>query len=165
MLDVHLTAITFSNVVDLLYSCFLTLFSAFLVHQSMIDIKKYSSSLSKVSNESTLNFGNKLSVLGGDFLLAKASLELGKLENTEVVELISRAIGNLSEGSTMASLPLVGQEQQECSLKDWEDFVFLMKGSLLANSCEAAVTLMDHDRTVCETSFLLYSPCSCVYRS
>ena len=91
----------------------------------------------------TLNLGNKLSVLGGDFLLAKASLELGKLENTEVVEMISRAIGHLSEGATIERTHSLFDD-----LKNWEDFIFLLRGSLLAYSCRAAVKVVGHNQSV-----------------
>lgn len=120
---------------------------AFLIHQSMVEIQS-TIPTSKESNNSTLNFGNKLSVLGGDFLLAKASMELGKLENTEVVELISRALGHLSEGSIVVAWQ---SSDKPLTLREWEEHVFLLKGSLLANSCEAAVILLEHDRTVCHS--------------
>ena len=97
------------------------------------------------SNARTLNLGNKLSVLGGDFLLAKASMELAKLENTEVVELVSRAIGHLSEGATLESNFLTSGRQD---LSRWENLVFLLRGSLLAHSCEGAVTLAGHGEKV-----------------
>ncbi|KAH6916617.1 isoprenoid synthase domain-containing protein [Coprinopsis sp. MPI-PUGE-AT-0042] len=43
-------------------------------------------------------FGNKLSILGGDFLLGRASTVLSHLGGGEVVELISSVISNLVEG-------------------------------------------------------------------
>ncbi|XP_066918478.1 all trans-polyprenyl-diphosphate synthase PDSS2-like [Clytia hemisphaerica] len=115
--------------------------TAFLVHRSMVDI------VQSQSNQ-TLNLGNKLSVLGGDFLLAKASLELGKLENTKVVEMVSQAIGHLSEGATI--------ERTHSSfddLKSWEDFIFLLRGSLLAHSCRSAVQVVGHPENVCEDAY------------
>ncbi|MBW0540964.1 hypothetical protein O181_080679 [Austropuccinia psidii MF-1] len=46
-------------------------------------------------------FGSKLSVLAGDFLLARASVALSRLGSLEVVELISSVISNLVEGELM----------------------------------------------------------------
>lgn len=46
-------------------------------------------------------FGSKLSVLAGDFLLARASMALSRLGNLEVIELISSIISNLVEGELM----------------------------------------------------------------
>lgn len=119
--------------------------TAFLVHRSMVEIHPSSS-----NNARTLTLGNKLSVLGGDFLLAKASMELARLENTEVVELVSRGIGHLSEGAILDENFSV-----ECAqdLKAWEDFVFLLRGSLLAYSCEGAVVLVGHEEKIRKNAF------------
>lgn len=46
-------------------------------------------------------FGNKLSVLAGDFLLARASLALSRLGSNEVVELVASVLANLVEGEVM----------------------------------------------------------------
>ncbi|CAB1335347.1 unnamed protein product [Coregonus sp. 'balchen'] len=46
-----------------------------------------------------MQFGNKMSVLSGDFLLANACTGLAQLNNTKVVELISSAIGDLVQGT------------------------------------------------------------------
>ena len=96
-------------------------------------------------NKKTLNFGNKLSVLGGDFLLAKAALELAKLENTEVVELIGTSIGDLSEGAIMDAKS-VGSGAWD--IKSWEKFIYLLQGSVMANSCRAATLLTGHTAEV-----------------
>nr|KAG5708896.1 hypothetical protein BaRGS_009305 [Batillaria attramentaria] len=44
-----------------------------------------------------MEFGNKMAVLSGDFLLASACTGLAELGNTKVVELIAGAIGDLME--------------------------------------------------------------------
>lgn len=95
------------------------------------------------NNNRTLNLGNKLSVLGGDFLLAKASVELGRIENTEAVEMISKAIGHLSEGAAMEDLM-----EDVSSIEQIEDLSFLLKGSLLAHSCYSAAKVVQHDEKV-----------------
>lgn len=46
-------------------------------------------------------FGNKLAILGGDFLLARASVALSRLRSFEVVELISTVIEHLVKGEIM----------------------------------------------------------------
>ena len=103
-------------------------------------------------NKKTLNFGNKLSVLGGDFLLAKAALELAKLENTEVVELIGTSIGDLSEGAIMDAKSGGGTSD----IKSWEKFIYLLQGSLMANSCRAATVLTGHTAEVSPYFYYLY---------
>ena len=50
-------------------------------------------------------FGNKLAVLGGDFLLSRASISLARLRNVEVVELLSTVIEHLVKGEVMQMQP------------------------------------------------------------
>eukprot|EP00960_Hanusia_phi_P050548 760282-Hanusia_phi.AAC.2 len=47
--------------------------------------------------------GNKLAILAGDFLLSRASLNLARLKNVEVIELLSTVIAHLVEGEIMQS--------------------------------------------------------------
>ena len=137
------TAIVCHNFETFVSKMFDLIFSAFLIHRSMLDVakKNYLHDL----NKKTLNFGNKLSVLGGDFLLAKAALELAKLENTEVVELIGTSIGDLSEGAVMDAESVDGGAWD---IKSWEKFIYLLQGSLMANSCRAATVLTGHTTEV-----------------
>jgi hexaprenyl-diphosphate synthase len=46
-------------------------------------------------------FGNKMAILGGDFLLSRASLALARLGVTKVVELMAEVISELVEGEVM----------------------------------------------------------------
>lgn len=46
-------------------------------------------------------FSNKVAVLSGDFLLARASVMLARLANTEVVEVMARALDSLVSGEIM----------------------------------------------------------------
>ena len=50
-------------------------------------------------------FGNKLAILGGDFLLSRASVSLARLRNLEVVELLSTVIEHLVKGEIMQMKP------------------------------------------------------------
>jgi hexaprenyl-diphosphate synthase len=50
-------------------------------------------------------FGNKVAVLGGDFLLARASVSLARLRHPIVVELISTVIEHLVKGEIMQLKP------------------------------------------------------------
>lgn len=70
---------------------------ASLLHDDVID----SSELRRGSPSAPAAFGNKLSILGGDFLLARASVALARLRNCEVVELLATVIANLVEGEVM----------------------------------------------------------------
>ena len=44
-------------------------------------------------------YGNKLAILAGDFLLARASVALARLRNVEVVEIVSTVIEHLVKGT------------------------------------------------------------------
>ncbi|CAO3623157.1 unnamed protein product [Cunninghamella echinulata] len=73
-------------------------------------------------NENAKNvFGNKMAVLAGDFLLARASLALAQLRNAECIELMATCIANLS---------------------------YLKTASLIAQSCKSSVVLGASDNDV-----------------
>lgn len=71
--------------------------TASLLHDDVID-----HSISRRGSPSAnLEFGNKMAVLAGDFLLGRASVALARLRNAEVVELLATVIANLVEGEFM----------------------------------------------------------------
>ncbi|XP_065591634.1 all trans-polyprenyl-diphosphate synthase PDSS2 isoform X2 [Cyrtonyx montezumae] len=69
--------------------------TAFLVHRGIVNIGELKSCDGPLKD---MQFGNKMAVLSGDFLLANACTNLAQLQNTKVVELISSAIGDLVQG-------------------------------------------------------------------
>ncbi|GAA6061647.1 hypothetical protein JCM10212_002524 [Sporobolomyces blumeae] len=70
---------------------------ASLLHDDVIDLASTRRGAPSAPNL----FGNKLSVLAGDFLLARASLALSRLGSNEVVELVASVLANLVEGEVM----------------------------------------------------------------
>lgn len=70
---------------------------ASLLHDDVIDL----ADTRRGAPSSPSLFGNKLTVLAGDFLLARASLALSRLGSTEVVELVASVLANLVEGEVM----------------------------------------------------------------
>lgn len=71
--------------------------TASLLHDDVIDFAD-----SRRNRDSgNVAFSNKMAILAGDFLLGRASVALGRLRNSEVVELMSTAIANLVEGEFM----------------------------------------------------------------
>jgi len=71
--------------------------TASLVHDDIID-----EALTRRQQPSiNVAFGNKVSVLVGDFLLARASISLSQLQNFEVTTLMSTVISDLVEGEFM----------------------------------------------------------------
>ena len=53
-------------------------------------------------------FGNKIAVLAGDFLLARASVSLAALRNTEVIQLLSQVIEDLVTGEILQARRSLG---------------------------------------------------------
>ena len=49
-------------------------------------------------------FGNKLAILAGDFLLARASVSLARLRSVETVELLSTVIEHLVKGEVRSAI-------------------------------------------------------------
>ena len=126
---------------------------ASLLHDDVID----TSPLRRGVPSGPANFGNKLTVLGGDFLLGRASAALSRLGESEVVELVASIIANLVEGEVMQvrevhapetlvtenSWPSttekgrVGQERWNIYLKK----TYLKTASLIAKTIRASAVL------------------------
>ncbi|KAL7379637.1 hypothetical protein ABVT39_003023 [Epinephelus coioides] len=119
--------------------------TAFLVHRGIVDLKGWTVSDGPLKD---MEFGNKMAVLSGDFLLANACSGLAQLNNTKVVELMSSAIGDVVQGIYNEN----SSNTEENSLTDgidvaaWEEQTFLSHGALLAKSCQAAMELAKHDK-------------------
>ncbi|KAI6163759.1 isoprenoid synthase domain-containing protein [Pisolithus thermaeus] len=74
---------------------------ASLLHDDVID----KSALRRGAPSGPAAFGNKLAVLGGDFLLGRASAAISRLGSAEVVELCAGVIANLVEGEILQMSP------------------------------------------------------------
>ncbi|KAG5421163.1 COQ1 [Candida metapsilosis] len=71
--------------------------TASLLHDDVIDL----SDSRRGRPSGNIAFTNKMAVLGGDFLLGRASVAIARLRNPEVIELLSTTIANLVEGEFM----------------------------------------------------------------
>ncbi|KDQ63071.1 hypothetical protein JAAARDRAFT_119697 [Jaapia argillacea MUCL 33604] len=120
---------------------------ASLLHDDVID----NSPLRRGAPSAPAAFGNKLSVLAGDFLLGRASAALSRLGDSEVVELISSVIANLVEGEILQmkdvhgeELGLVGGPSPRVGQENWNIYLkrsYLKTASLMAKGTRAAVVL------------------------
>ncbi|KAJ7269304.1 isoprenoid synthase domain-containing protein [Mycena haematopus] len=114
---------------------------ASLLHDDVID----ASALRRGAPSAPAAFGNKLAVLGGDFLLGRASTALARLGDGEVVELIASVIANLVEGEVLQMRDVKtrsaggagGSEAWNVYLKK----TYLKTASLMAKGCRASVVL------------------------
>ncbi|KAF8802135.1 terpenoid synthase [Phlegmacium glaucopus] len=84
------TQLRLAQIVELLHT-------ASLLHDDVID----ASALRRSAPSAPSAFGNKLSVLGGNFVLGRASAALARLGDGEVTELIASVISNLVEGEIL----------------------------------------------------------------
>ncbi|KAJ3899293.1 terpenoid synthase [Lentinula edodes] len=90
--------------------------------------------------------GNKLAILGGDFLLGRASTALSRLGDDEVVELIATVIANIVEGAVWKAGNVGTQEILALAspAQGWNRYlnrIYLGSASLLAKAGRAAVIL------------------------
>jgi len=133
---------------------------ASLLHDGIVEIPEASSESNEPpsthSYPESEGFGNKLSILGGDFLLGRASTALSRLGEAEVVELVASVISNLVEGEFLrtegdASAMTVSGAGPTTLPAAWELYqrkTYLKTASLMAKGARSAVVLggaMDGD--------------------
>lgn len=116
---------------------------ASLLHDDVID----AASTRRSQSSAPAAFGNKLSILGGDFLLARASLYLSRLGSNEVVEIIASVYANLVEGEVMqfkGNAPESDTEVHKLTPEIFQHYMkktYLKTASLIAKSARATTVL------------------------
>ncbi|KAL8575345.1 hypothetical protein ACOMHN_048638 [Nucella lapillus] len=103
----------------------------------------------------SMEFGNKMAILSGDFLLASACTGLAELENPEVVELMAGSMGHLMEAEFTGFTDKQGNPTLPAgaSFSDWLKQTHLQSGSLLAQSCKGALMLAGHSQEVQDNAY------------
>ena len=127
--------------------------TASLLHDDVID----SAITRRSTTSANLQFGNKMAVLAGDFLLGRASVALARLRNPEVTELLSTVVANLVEGEFMQ---LKNTAQDEPNPMFTEDTItyylqktYLKSASLISKSCRAAAVLSNSTPEVIDAAY------------
>ena len=111
--------------------------TASLFHDDVIDKADTRRGVPSVNQ----SFGNKLAILGGDFLLSRASICSARLRNLAVVELLSTIIEHLVKGEVMQMRPSsTGTSALEYYLRK----NFYKTASLMGHSCLSAAVLGEH---------------------
>ncbi|KJZ78181.1 Putative hexaprenyl pyrophosphate synthase [Hirsutella minnesotensis 3608] len=127
--------------------------TASLLHDDVID----HSVSRRGSPSANLEFGNKMAVLAGDFLLGRASVALARLRHVEVVELLATVIANLVEGEFMQLKNTERDERKpqwsEETLGYYLQKTYLKTASLISKSCRAAALLGNADNTTVESAY------------
>ncbi|XP_033741073.1 decaprenyl-diphosphate synthase subunit 2-like [Pecten maximus] len=142
---IHKSQRTLAEITEMIYT-------ANLIHKGVINLSALTPEDGPAQD---MEFGNKMAVLSGDFLLASACTGLAELNNTKVVENISLAIGNLMESEFTELRDTDGKPVLPSTVKfdDWVRQTFLASGSLLARSCQSAIELCNQDDDVLKAAF------------
>jgi hexaprenyl-diphosphate synthase len=127
--------------------------TASLLHDDVID-----HSVSRRGNPSAnLEFGNKMAVLAGDFLLSRASVALARLRDAEVTELLATVIANLVEGEFMQLKNTARDEKNPVWTEDTISYylqkTYLKSASLISKSCRAAALLGGSDAGTVDAAY------------
>ena len=110
---------------------------ASLLHDDVIDGSATRRGLKALN----LEVGNKLAILAGDFLLARASVTLASLRDVEVIELLSRVLEHLVTGEVMQ---MTARADDLVSFEHYTRKTYLKTASLIANSSKAVAILGGH---------------------
>jgi geranylgeranyl pyrophosphate synthase len=86
-------------------------------------------------------YSNKVAVLAGDYLLARASLLLARLENTAVVQLMATALESLVAGEIMQ---LKSSPQSLLEMETYLRKSYYKTASLIAYACRSTAMLGGH---------------------
>ncbi|XP_029726580.1 all trans-polyprenyl-diphosphate synthase PDSS2 [Aedes albopictus] len=102
-----------------------------LIHQGMINLQSMDNAGNDLSGDSEMIFGNKMALLGGDYLLANACQQIANFRNQDLNMLISSAFRDLAESNFIGdrdeqNLPLpskptsavAGKSSPDCSLEE-----------------------------------------------
>ena len=140
----HPTQLRLAQIVEMLHT-------ASLLHDDVID----ASPLRRGAPSAPSKFGSKLSVLGGNFVLGRASSALARLGDEEVTQLIASVISNLVEGEILQMRDVVlgggdeGGTTQDIGIQGktknaWTIYLqktYLKTASLMAKGARSAVVL------------------------
>jgi geranyl diphosphate synthase len=122
------------------------LHTASLLHDDVLD----DAELRRGAPSANALFGNKAAILGGDYLLSRASVELARLKDVEVVELMATVLEHLVKGEVLQS----HLQSAKSSLLDlYLCKTFYKTASLLSNSCQSAVVLTGHGKEIQDIVF------------
>lgn len=124
-----------------------------LLHDDVID----NAVTRRASSSANTQFGNKMAVLAGDFLLGRASVALARLRDPEVTELMGTVIANLVEGEFM-QLKNTAQDEKnpaftEETIPYYLQKTYLKTASLISKSCRSTAVLSGSAPEVIEAAY------------
>lgn len=132
---------------------FETIHFAVAIHKSLVDLN---TNVNFVTNSNSngdtdhwlkdMELVNKLATLTGDALLASVSSSLARFCHCEVVDIVSEAIGNMTEAefspiASTSNTPTDNSCEVFNRASNWLSYVQLSRGSLLGSCCQSAFLL------------------------
>ena len=100
-----------------------------------------------------MEFGNKIAILTGDYLLAQSCVALADLRNTYVVEMVTMAIADFTQSEFVGARDVQGRmipaEAKYLTAESWRYRMGLAYGNTMAAGCRSAALLADLDDKVC----------------
>lgn len=128
------TQIRLAQIVEMIHA-------ASLLHDDVID----QSAIRRGAPSAPVAFGSKFAVLGGDFILGRASSALARLGDPEVIELIATVIANLVEGEILQMKDAFASDPPSTPSKSpWVVYMqktYLKTASLMAKGARGAAVL------------------------
>jgi geranylgeranyl pyrophosphate synthase len=99
-------------------------------------------------------YTNKVAVLAGDYLLARASVLLARLQHFKVVEVMATALDSLVQGEIMQAR---SKKEDSLDMNYYLRKSYFKTASLICSSCKSAALLAgfeeDHDTTIASEEF------------
>lgn len=124
--------------------------TASLLHDDVID----ESDSRRNQPSANAKHGNKMAILAGDFLLARASVALARLHCFESVELIAEVIANLVEGEFMQLRHTAGDTRRGVHALDYYiNKTYMKTASLIAKSSRASVVLGGASKEISDAAY------------
>ena len=108
--------------------------AASLLHDDVIDM----ADTRRGAKSAHRIYGNKVAVLAGDFLLARASVLLSRLNDTRVVELQATAIEEMVQGEVMQ---LKASPQELLQMDHYVNKTYRKTAALMSLACQASAKL------------------------
>lgn len=108
--------------------------TASLIHDDVIDV----SDMRRGARTVHKIFGNKVAVLAGDFLLARASVLLARLGDPKVVELMATVLEDMVHGEMMQAR---AEPEDLLTFEHYTLKNYLKTGSLISLGCQSAAVL------------------------
>nr|ACO11182.1 Decaprenyl-diphosphate synthase subunit 2 [Caligus rogercresseyi] len=126
------------------------IYSAQYIHKSLLNLPNdlHSKEDSELKDDLLrLEFGNKIALLGGDYLLAQACMNLALLRSSMIVDIISKSLIDFTQAEFITERDVSGRHlprEDQLSLEHWELRNSLAWAGLMGNVLKGSLSLAGH---------------------